>query len=74
MKDMSKISFPDFLELTPAERIQLAQELWDSVGEIPEAIDLTEADKQELKRRLAEHRASPESAIPWDEVKRRIGL
>lgn len=71
---MRKISLPDFLELSPAERIQLAQDIWDSVGEVPEAVDLTEADKQELSRRLAEHRTNPESGIPWNDVKRRIGL
>jgi putative addiction module component (TIGR02574 family) len=30
---------------------------------------LTEAQQQELERRLAAHTASPEEVIPWEEVK-----
>ena len=56
---------PDFGDLTVAERIQLAEDLWDSVREAPEVLELTEAQRAELDRRLATHRADPDSAIPW---------
>ena len=56
---------PDFGDLTVAERIQLAEDLWDSVREAPEVLELTEAQRAELDRRLAAHRADPDSAIPW---------
>jgi hypothetical protein len=41
----------DFSNLTPEERIQLAEDLWDSLAEIPESVPLTEAQAEELDRR-----------------------
>ena len=32
-------------------------------------LSVTEAQKKELDRRLAEHKANPGSAIPWDEFR-----
>ena len=60
----------DLLKLSPAERIQLAQDLWDSLPE--EAVPLTEEQVRELERRLLEHEASPETAIPWQEARDRL--
>lgn len=58
----------DFSHLTAAERIQLAQDLWDSLEptEIDEAVPLTEAQQAELDRRLAELERDPEAGIPWE--------
>ena len=59
------------LELPPAERIELAEALWDSIG--PEEMPpLTEEQKQELARRLAEHERDPSTAVPWEEVRARL--
>jgi putative addiction module component (TIGR02574 family) len=62
------------LRLSIAERLQLVEDLWDSIAqESPdEAFPITPELAAELDRRLAEHRADPESAIPWEEVRRRI--
>lgn len=67
---MNTTSLSDLLKLSPAERIQLAQDLWDSVPE--ESIPLTEEQVLELERRLAEHRANPESARAWEEIRERL--
>lgn len=56
--------------LSVAERIQLVQEIWDSVA-TEEAVPLTEAQKQEIDRRLAAHRVDPEAVVSWDTVKAR---
>lgn len=56
---------PDFDDLTVAERIQLAEDLWDSVRNAPEVLELTEAQREELDRRLAQHRADPDSTVSW---------
>lgn len=71
---MAKVSIADILELSIPERIQLAQEIWDSIGEMPEGLELTTAQKEELERRMAVYRGNPDAAIPWEEVKKRIGL
>lgn len=56
--------------LSRAERLALVQELWDSIAaEAPPL--LTEAQCQELDRRVAEDDASPNDVIPWEEVQAR---
>jgi putative addiction module component (TIGR02574 family) len=54
--------------LSVAERIALVQEIWDSIAADVEAAPLTEAQRQEIDRRLAAHRANPQAAIPWEQV------
>jgi len=56
----------DFSHLTPEERMQLAEDLWDSLPH--EAQALTEAQQAELTRRLALHEANPDRGRPWREV------
>lgn len=60
--------------LSVAERLQLVEDLWDSVAEDApdEAIPMTPELAAELDRRLAEHEADPGSALPWEEVRARI--
>ena len=59
------------MELTTDERIEPVQNLWDSV--VSEALPpLTDEEKDELDRRLEEHRRDPSSAIGWDEVKAKL--
>jgi putative addiction module component (TIGR02574 family) len=62
----------DILQLTIAERIQLAEDIWDSVAAFPEAVPLTDAQKEELDRRLQAHAANPGEGISWDELKDRL--
>jgi putative addiction module component (TIGR02574 family) len=50
------------------ERIALVQDLWDSIAVEAEQAPLTEAQRQEVDRRLAAHRANPQAAIPWEQV------
>ena len=70
LEGMNKTSLADLLTLSPAERLQLAQDLWDSLPE--EAVPLTEEQLRELERRLADHDANPGAAIPWAEVRDRL--
>jgi len=51
------------------ERLSLAEELWDSIASDPAAFPLTDAQRAELARRIAEHEAHPDTAIAWAEVK-----
>jgi putative addiction module component (TIGR02574 family) len=57
--------------LSIEERITLAQELWDSVAREVEQAPLTEAQRQELERRLADSVARPNAVTPWEEIKAR---
>lgn len=62
----------DFTHLTVAERILLAESLWDSVLETPEAVVLTEEQCKELDRRVAALDAGEVSSAPWPEVRQRL--
>lgn len=54
--------------LSIEQRIALAQEILDSVvAERPPA-PLSEAKRQELHRRLADHAANPGDVIPWGQI------
>ena len=69
---MTKIKHSDILELSIPERLKLVQEIWESIREFPEEIPLTQEQKDELDRRLEEHRADPDSAIPWTVVREKL--
>jgi len=49
---MSTLARADVLSLTVPERIQLVQDIWDSIVEVPEAVTLTEAHKAPTTRRV----------------------
>ncbi|MHB8744763.1 MAG: addiction module protein [Sulfuricaulis sp.] len=59
-------------EMTTEERLELVEQLWDSLLATPEAVPLTDAQKAELDRRLDELDREGPIGIPWDEVLRRI--
>ena len=69
---MSKITVADVLELSVAERIQLAEDIWDTIAKVSDAPKLTDAQRAELDRRLEAHRKNPEAGSPWEVVKARI--
>ena len=58
----------ELMKLTPAERIDLAQDLWESIAQrdIP---PLADEELDELERDLEEHRRDPSTAITWEELK-----
>ena len=62
----------DIASLTPEERLDLLEELWDSLVVAPEAIPLTDAQRAELDRRLDDLDRDGPVGIPWDDVVRRI--
>jgi putative addiction module component (TIGR02574 family) len=51
------------------ERLELVEALWDSIAS---SAPLTDAQREELDRRLADHRQHPDDVMPWPEVKSSI--
>jgi putative addiction module component (TIGR02574 family) len=62
----------DISKLSVAERIQLAEDLWDSVAAETGELALTEAQTAELDRRLADLRRDPGAGGSWDAVRARV--
>ena len=69
---MRKVCIADILELSVTERILLVEDIWDSIIATPEAVPLTDAQKEELERRLETYHRSPSMGSPWHEVVARI--
>lgn len=61
-------------DLSIAERIQLAEDLWDSILDNQEELTLSEAQEQELDRRLEQYQQDPTVGSTWEEVKQRLGF
>ena len=56
-------------KLSIAERINLVEEIWDSIAEENGCFELSEAQKQELDRRLEAYRTNPSRGRTWEEIK-----
>lgn len=64
------MSTVDIAKLSPEERLELLEQLWDSLS--PEAIPMTDAQREELDRRLDELDREGPIGIPWNDVLDRI--
>ena len=72
MAFMKRILMSDVLQLPVPERLKLVEDIWDSIAEIPEAVELNEAQRAELQQRLDDYRRNPDAGSPWPDVKARI--
>jgi putative addiction module component (TIGR02574 family) len=57
--------------LSAADRVALAEAIWDSVVQEVEQAPLAEDQRKELERRLADSIARPDAVTPWEVVKAR---
>ena len=55
-------------ELTPAERIEIVEFLWDSL-ELEKLSPITPEELDEMERELAQHRSDPSDGLAWEEVR-----
>lgn len=59
-------------DLSPSEKLQLVEDLWDDLAATPDAIPIHDWQKEELARRKANLLRNPASGLSWEEVKRRV--
>lgn len=69
---MKKITATDALTLSIPERIQLVEDIWDTITDEVDSVDLTEDEKKIIDERLEAYHQNPELGSPWDEVYKRI--
>ncbi len=58
--------------LSPPEKLQLVEDLWDDLAAAPSEVPVHEWQKEELARRKANSTSKPDSGLSWDQVKRSI--
>ena len=63
---------PSVFDLSPSEKLQLVEDLWDDLASNPEAVPVHDWQKEELARRKANLMQNPASGLSWEEVKRRV--
>jgi len=59
-------------DLSPPEKFQLVEDLWDDLAATPSDIPFHDWQKEELARRKANLMSNPASGISWEEVKAKI--
>ncbi|OGV65757.1 MAG: addiction module protein [Lentisphaerae bacterium RIFOXYB12_FULL_65_16] len=69
---MSTLVKTDVLSLSVSERIQLVEDIWDTIAEVPEEVTLSDEQKAELDRRLDAYHRNPDEGTPWGVVRDRI--
>jgi putative addiction module component (TIGR02574 family) len=64
----------DYRHLSIAERLQLVEDIWDSIAQDADTrrFPLSDEQKALLDKRLAEFEAHPSSCVPWSEVRARL--
>ena len=69
---MVKIDMDAIMRLSVSERVQLVQDIWDTLQPTASELPVTGAQRALLDTRLAEHEADPGSAVTWEVVRARL--
>jgi len=59
-------------ELSPSEKLQLVEDLWDDLAADPESVPVHEWQRRELTRRHENLLKNQASGLTWEEAKRRV--
>lgn len=63
--------FADLLKLGRAERLQLVEDLWDSIAEEDASLPVSDEKRNELRHRKERFQQHPASGRTWEQVKAR---
>jgi putative addiction module component (TIGR02574 family) len=69
---MGRITVDQLLALPTAERVELAQAIWDSVADNPASVPVTAEQRDELDRRLKLIEQTPDAGTTWESIKRSL--
>ncbi len=62
----------NIFDLSPSEKLQLVEDLWDDLATSPEKVPVHEWQKKEIGQRKVNLLKHPDSVLGWEEVKRRV--
>lgn len=71
---MTTTALAEIAQLSLSERIQLVEDIWDTIAAEPDALNLSEPQGEELERRLQAYRQNPLPVSSWQEVSQRISI
>ena len=69
---MKKQTATDTLNLSIPERIQLVEDIWDTIAAEADRVELTEEEKKLIDERLKAYHQNPNLGSPWEDVFNRI--
>ena len=58
----------EIFELSVVERLTLVEDIWDSIIKDADEFELSQELRDELDRRLGEHRKDPASGVSWEQL------
>lgn len=62
----------EILQLSVSERLQIVEDIWDSIASEANDLPLSVELRAELDRRLEEFEDNPDEGISWAELKGRL--
>ena len=69
---MKPLTAADALSLSIPERIQLVEDIWDTIAAQGDAVELTPEEKAVVDARLEAYHKDPSAGAPWAEVFERL--
>jgi len=69
---MGEIKIADIKAMTVEQRLDLIEQVWDTLVETPDAIPVPDWHKDALEKRLQAFEENPEAGASWDEVEKRV--
>jgi len=69
---MKAIAVTDTIDLSIQERIQLVEDIWDTIATEAGSVELTEEEKKIIDERLDTYHQNPDLGSPWEDVFKRI--
>ena len=75
IKSMAQPAF-NYRDLPIDERLQLVEDIWDSIAQDantrPDRLPLSDAQRTELRRRIADADANPDDGVPWEVLREEL--
>jgi putative addiction module component (TIGR02574 family) len=62
----------DIENLSVSERIQLVEDIWDTIAMTPVELPVTQSQREELDRRMQAYQQHPQEGVSWPEVQAKI--
>ena len=69
---MNSLLSEQIMPLTVAERLQLIEEIWNSISNNESEIALTSAQQEEIERRLESYTDIKNQGKSWQEIKQKM--